>query len=101
MGGVFENCDHEIRVSHNDECVECTWQERERLRSELAAAQDEVALGKRRIRVLRGTDVLATASSRGVATWLRAIHGGITYGDNKDAARHLAALIALLESAAP
>ena len=95
------SCDHDIRVTHNDECVECTWQERERLRSEFAAAKDEIGLAARRIRVLRGTDVLATASSRGVVIWLKAILGGVSLANTDETRRHLRALIEVLEGNRP
>lgn len=73
--------------------LERALRENAELRSENVRLQDLLLQARRRIRVLRGNDVLTSASSRGVVIWLNAIHEGT---DHVATRRHLRALIETL-----
>lgn len=65
------------------------------LENENALLRDKLFVAQRRIGVLRGADVLTTASSRGVIIWLKAILEGVESSPNATK-RHLNALIETL-----
>lgn len=58
---------------------------------------DRLIVALRRVRVLRGSDALTSASSRGVVIWLKAILGTVASREWTEAQRHLRALIETLE----
>lgn len=90
--------DSEARVSETDALL----QRVAKAEAERDVARDALLVARRRIRVLRGADVLTTASSRGVVIWLRAIAAGLAHSSNYATEyRHLLALIETLEGNEP
>ena len=69
------------------------------LKATAAELRDKLTVARRRIRVLRGSDVLTHPSSRGVVSWLRAIVQDVEYGNTRATKCHLKALIETLEGA--
>jgi hypothetical protein len=79
--------------------VEALSAEVAKLRAERDQLRDAMHVARKRIRVLRGTDVLTTASSRGVVIWLKAILDENQRGYATAVGRQLKALIETLEGA--
>ena len=70
------------------------YRENNELRDEVALLRDKLLVAKRRLRVLRGSDVLTSASSRGIIIWLQAILGNVS--DVIVTRRHLEALVKVI-----
>lgn len=83
-------------VAVADDAIDRSLTESAKLRQENERLKDALTVARRRIRVLRGSDVLTSASSRGVVIWLRAILGDANAGDYSALRRHMNALIQTL-----